>query len=78
MRHESMASAAEESDLTQEVFLPIPPDALRPRHEVVVVSADAVKMKFEAMRAAADGATTAELMLKFPACFTSTQGFEAD
>lgn len=56
MRHQPMTAAAEESNLAQEVFSPVPPDPLRPRHRVVVVSTDAIKMKFEEMRAAAMGA----------------------
>jgi hypothetical protein len=63
-----MAAAAEESNLAQEVFLPIPADPLRPRHEVVGVRADTVKMKFEEMRRAAGIATTAECQNKFPTC----------
>jgi hypothetical protein len=55
-----MTVAAEESDLAQEVFLPIPADTLRPRHEVVIVSAEAVKMKFEAMRRAANSTAAAK------------------
>jgi hypothetical protein len=60
MRHASMAAAAEESNLAQEVFLPIPADPLRPRHVVVVVGSDAVKMKFDAMYRAAGFAAPAE------------------
>lgn len=48
-----MASAAEESDLTQEVLLPVPPNAFRPSHSVVPVTDEAAKVKFQAMRVAA-------------------------
>lgn len=60
MRHQKMTAAAEQSDVAQEVFLPVPTDPFRPRHKVVVISADAVKMKFEAMRRAAGVATPAK------------------
>jgi hypothetical protein len=61
MRHQSMATAAQESDLAQEVFLPIPANALRPVHSVVVISAAAMKMKFEELRRAAGLAGTTEV-----------------
>jgi hypothetical protein len=48
-----MASAAEESDLTQEVFLPVPADPLRPGHAVMTITDEAAKVKFQAMRVAA-------------------------
>jgi hypothetical protein len=48
-----MAAAAEESDLTLEVLGPVPSDSHRPRHPVMVISARAVKVKFECMYASA-------------------------
>lgn len=56
-----MASAAEQSDLAQEVFLPIPANALRPRHKVVVVAMKPSKVKFESLARAAGFADMAEL-----------------
>jgi hypothetical protein len=53
MRHQKMAAAAKESDLTQEVFLPVPTDAFRPSHSVMTITDEAAKVKFQAMRVAA-------------------------
>jgi hypothetical protein len=53
MRHQKMAAAAEESDLTQEVFLPVPTDPLRPCHAVMTITDESAKVKFQAMRVAA-------------------------
>jgi hypothetical protein len=59
-RDAAMAIAAQQSDEAQEVLLPIPADTLRPRHKVMVISADAMKMKFEEMRRAAGLTTPAQ------------------
>ena len=67
MRHQTMTVATKESDLAQEVFGPIPPHTLRPGHEVVVVSLESAKMKFEEMRRAASLAAAAESLDKFRA-----------
>ena len=60
MRHATMAAAAEESDLAQEVFLPIPTDSLRPAHPVMILRTDPPEIKFEKIRRTAELAAAAQ------------------
>ena len=55
-----MAAAAEESDLTQEVFLPIPPNSLRPAHPVMILASDPPEIKFQKIRLTAELAAAAQ------------------